>query len=336
LCRLVIYFNTKLYYTLANTLGIIATGGIVFAISVNEGLSQGFWLYYLVTPLMTLSFFANYNKKIPILSFIFYAILFVTLVYTYFYEYTNDTTISGFTLILFANFLVVLVFILFFTYNFQYISNQAYANIAAQNEILLLKSKEIDGLVTALNDRVKNNIQVMSSLSEMDLMNNRDTSPLNYSKRHAMRLKILDVTYKMVHEHHTEKRQYYSFFLDGYATALQKTLSAYIQTVTTAAGLCTKTPLNPKHFDGLMILYNEVLLYMLFEMKFNTPIVLHLIYKTDINQDNILSFTVEKQDAHKSKRFTPNAMHTNFALSQHINIVCSESREQYCVTFKSI
>jgi hypothetical protein len=113
LSALVIFMNAKEQYISANILGVITTGSLVFAISISEGLSGGFWLYYLVTPLMTLSFFGTFKTRISFGSLLFYTVLFLFLILCYSNGYTDESNLGKYKSMIFANFFVTLSFIFF-------------------------------------------------------------------------------------------------------------------------------------------------------------------------------------------------------------------------------
>jgi hypothetical protein len=173
----------------------------------------------------------------------------------------------------------------------------------------------------------------MSILGEMDLYTKLTISPTNYTKRYAMRLKILDLNYKMVHELETEPALYYQFFLKNYAETLKKVLPIYIKMTTIEADLCPTIAANPKDFDAVMILYNEVLIHFLFSIEPSTPLCLHLGYTIDENRCNSVEFILTNNGKKRTTDIVVGTTLSHFAKAQKVVIQTISTPEMYRIVF---
>jgi hypothetical protein len=348
LFRMVVHFNRRHLYALANVIGIVTTGIVVFGVSIGEGFTEGFSLYYLITPLMTLSFFSTFNRRILLATFVFYGSLFGLLIYAYHNDFTNEPMTPGITNILLFNFVAVFVFIFYFIYNFKSITEKFFKDLnqqrhqielqnetlLSQNETLQTQNQKIDALITSLNDKVKNNMQIMSILGEMDSFSNTNLSHSDYTKLYLMRLKILDLSYKMTYEQQILPQQYYNYFLNEYAKEVQKAMHAYMGKVSiTANDNNDIDATNTKRFDATMILYNEIILHTFFQLNKDCRFSTAFQYNCEKNSSSHLLFTIENLTEKDASDLNITPIQSRFAKSQGIDISNTYANGLFSIQF---
>ena len=136
----VVYFNRKKWYDTANVVGFISTGLGVFVVSYIEGLTKGYILYYILTPLMTIVFLRTFKPLTFFITLVFYGfLLFLILAFAYI---ENDVVSEEiFNPVLLINFLLCFLFVFFFSFNLRQVNDRFFDDITEKNDSLKKKEK---------------------------------------------------------------------------------------------------------------------------------------------------------------------------------------------------
>jgi hypothetical protein len=115
-------------------------------------------------------------------------------------------------------------------------------------------------------------------------------SSKEYNVLHQMRLKVLDVSYKMTYEKKVAEEDVYSFFLSAYAEMLRKTFRIAQNNLAITATKGTVMQ-NHKTLDGILLLYNEVVVYVCLKLATVTKANLSYQYMEDTH--SLLHFSCD-------------------------------------------
>ncbi len=268
----VVLLNHLHLYRPATILHLLLSGLPALIFSVLLGFYNGFYLYVLVAPISMMTFIDMDNKVELTTTSIYYGLLFLVAFVLHRQGYTDLSNIHQNDYILFTNFVFNAIFIFILAYNF-YQTNKLYREeieaknktleqqrdeIAVANEVLIEKNAEISDLVEVLNDKVKNNLQIMSLFTDLDSLNPPTTRINSLFRLHKSRIRVLNLSYKIIFEDKTPQSDWFSVFLENYYTFLRNAYSKRINPNSNIDVLTENAISVPrKRFETLMILLNE-------------------------------------------------------------------------------
>jgi hypothetical protein len=262
---------------------LLVSGVGLLMCSILLGFYSGFPLMLLCSPLSVLVFFGVSNSRAAAAALTFYMSLFTIA------SILNNSKLDRQDLphpefFFLVNAILTAVISLMLARHFAQ-ANDAYANelkeknelmahknkeILQTNETLLQSNEKIKGLVTELNDKVKNNLQVMTVFAQIDSFE-KPTNDLDlWIKLSASRLRVLDISYQMMFAQNTPSEEWLPVFLTKYFVFINKNYIPRTNTASTFAVLQNMDlHLSSKQFDALMLLFNE--LYFQIVIGLTTP-----------------------------------------------------------------
>jgi mRNA-degrading endonuclease RelE of RelBE toxin-antitoxin system len=278
------------HYRTALSLGVLSTGGAVSLMSVFQPYHNGFYLYFFTTPLMILSFYSM-RRKIVLFSMItFYGLLNIA---TYIYHtYTEVSIYESDSLIFPINIVTTILIIVLLSYNF-WRTNIAYAkHTEIQNTILEEKIVENEKLLSDLNDKVKNNLQNMSILSEADVLLGQKHSREGLLQLYRSRIKTMDICFQIVYEKHIPQNQWLMHLFESYCAFVQQTAKSKIAFTTSFEKQHNK--IQRKRFDGIALLLNELCFQIMQPFSKDLRIYnIHIALNAESEPRNTIIVTIE-------------------------------------------
>jgi hypothetical protein len=273
MASVLIYGNHRQYYRTALWLHFILSGSPALIFSYLMGFEAGFYLYILVTPISILLFVDTKQKKDVYGACVYYSMMFVIALLLHFKGYEMNVSTLPPIYLLIINFVFTAIFITVLALTFVRL-NEAYfdalkANnivleaqrneIEAANTNLIEKNEEISGLVSVLNDKVKNNLQIIAFFTELDLLHLPTNNANDLLLLQKSRVKILDICYALIFEQQLSSdawftvaiTKYYDFFKKHYAKKIHK--NANFDLI-----IPENTPaINRKKFEMMLLMLNE-------------------------------------------------------------------------------
>ncbi len=268
----VIVFNNYQYYRIAVVMHFLLSGLPMLIFSLFFGLENGFFLYILAFPASMATFIDMENKQSILLTSTYYLLLLIIVCGLFHFNLDNILHFTKSSYVLYINITFTLIVIFILVYNF-YLTNTAYQKeieqknedlqtskneIEATNIILTHKNKEIEELVSELNDKVKNNLQIISFFTDFDSLNPPTNDIIALLLLQKSRIKVLNLSYQLIFEDHISDDSWFSVFLKRYYSFIQVNYAKKIPNFTVSSITITKKPLiSKKRFEALMLILNE-------------------------------------------------------------------------------
>ncbi len=287
------------YYHGALFLGVLSTGGAVAFMCAFQDYHSGFYLYFLTSPLMILSFYSMRRKAVLFSMIVYYGLL-TALTYLFHIYGDQDAGISHEEdpIMFPINVIVAILLIVLLSYNF-WKTNVAYAkHTELQNRILEEKNRENEKLLSELNDKVKNNLQNMRILSDADVMYNQAYSSSDLLLVYRSRIKTMDICFQMIYEDKIASNLWFRYFFENYCTFMQKTTIAHHNsTWITKHDIQEHSPIMRKRFDSIALLFNELCFQIMQPFKDETRIYnISISLVADIQPAPTVTITISIDD----------------------------------------
>ncbi|MEY4925639.1 MAG: hypothetical protein RI894_75 [Bacteroidota bacterium] len=268
----IILFNHYQYYRTSIALHFLLSGLPMLFFTAFFGIENGFYLYILAFPASMVTFIDMDDKKAIAITSTYYFLLLLAIFILTELRFTDIVYYPKNNYILFINIIFTLIVIFILVYNF-YRTNTSYQKeieqknqdlqvgkdeIEAKNIILTQKNAEIEGLVSELNDKVKNNLQIISFFTDFDSLNppTRDIVALLLLQK--SRIKVLNISYQLIFEDNITDCNWFAIFLTRYYSFIKANYTKKVASFSVSDIALMKNPLiSKKRFEALMLLVNE-------------------------------------------------------------------------------
>ena len=317
----VIYANHTQHYRRALWLHFFLSGSPSLIFSIFFGFDAGFYLYILAAPISVLLFVDMRNKRDLYGASVYYVLVFLAAIAVHFFEYEMNLANISSIYLLIINFIFTAIFICvlgltFVRLNESFFDSLKASNlvlaeqrneIAAVNTHLVGKNEEISDLVGVLNDKVKNNLQIIALFTELDMLNLPTTNANNLLLLQKSRVKVLDLCYALIFEQKAAPdtwfdvvvTNYYDFFRQHYALQIGENANFDLIIPTNAPTI------NRKKFEMVLLMLNEW--HFSWVALLQKPTEIDLVFTLMLTEDAAQPFYLTiKVGGHPTKTFIPN------------------------------
>ena len=321
LATCVIYANHTQHYRRALWLHFFLSGSPALIFSIFFGFDAGFYLYVLAAPISILLFVDIRNKRDLYGASVYYVLIFLAAAAARFFGYEMKFAAIPSIYLLIINFAFTAIFICVLGLTFVRLNESFFDSLKASNLVLaeqrneiaeanahlVEKNEEISDLAGVLNDKVKNNLQIIALFTELDMLNLPTKDVNNLLLLQKSRVKVLDLCYALIFEQKALPEtwfdvvvtNYYGFLKQHYA--LQISENANFDLI-----IPTNTPaINRKKFEMVLLMLNEW--HFSWIALLNKPTEIDLVFTLMVTEDAAQPFYLTiKVGGHPTKSFIPN------------------------------
>ena len=312
-----IYANHRKYYRTALWLHFLLSGMPALVCSFLIEFGAGFYFYLFTAPISILLFVDRSNKIDRYGAILYYTLMFILALWFHLGNYELRVTDVPNLYFLVINFIFTTIFIAILGLTFVRLNEAHVIESKDKNKILerqrneiifantnlIEKNEEIGGLVKVLNDKVKNNLQIIGFFTELDALAPPTDIIANLFLLQKSRVKVLDIAYAMIFEEKIVPAKRFAVFFDRYYTFIK---TNYKTKIAPSASIDLILPpnlpdLDRKRFEMILLLINEWHFGLLNALE--SPTELHFIVNMILNENDNKAFHLTiKVTAHPVKK----------------------------------